>query len=96
MTSIKETKYYCDKCNETLNSYRNSLNIRTSLSEKSYWKRLHIVIKHISGVHNDSETRDAELCKKCAIELLKDAIKRVISGERMSAGVENIEMGKWS
>lgn len=90
-------KYNCDNCGNELPGHRNSLNIVTSLYEGSGsgWARLHIRIKLRSGIHNDANTTDADLCKACAVNLLKDALKRVQDGERATKGTESSTQGGW-
>lgn len=88
-------RYYCDKCKKSLKVYANSLDIVTSLSEAGFWERLHVKIENVSGVDNNSSTRDADLCQQCCIKLLSDALQRVKSGERASAGTEQPEMMRW-
>jgi predicted RNA-binding Zn-ribbon protein involved in translation (DUF1610 family) len=90
-----ETIYRCEKCRKKLKNSYNSLNIVTSLTESSYWSRLKVQILHESGVHNDSTTEKAELCRSCTIALLKDAVKRVTEGERASAGTESSSQEGW-
>jgi hypothetical protein len=88
--------YTCEKCKRKLNFNHNSLNIVTSLNENSYgWSRLHVLILHKHGIHNEHKTEDADLCKSCAILLLEDALSRVKSGERTTAGVEKVEQSDW-
>lgn len=87
--------YNCDKCGANLKTSRNALNIVTTLSDSLFWSRLHVKIKLHSGMHNDGKWEDADLCKKCAIELLSDALKRVRKGERATAGAEEVEQKQW-
>lgn len=87
--------YNCDNCDRTLKTGDNELNIMTSKSESSYWKRLHLRILVKSGMNNDCTEEDADLCKKCAIDLLEDALRRVKSGERTTAGTASIDAEKW-
>lgn len=91
----EHTTYQCEVCGKKLPSWHNSLNIKTSLREEGYWSRLHVKIEHVHGVHNNATTEQADLCKKCAVGLLKDALRRITKGERASAGTEGIEEGKW-
>lgn len=76
-------------------THRNLLDIVTSLSESSFWSRLHVRIMHVSGVHNSANTEPAELCKTCVIKLLEDALSRVRKGERASEGVESSDQEGW-
>jgi hypothetical protein len=87
--------FNCDRCSKKLRTIDNQMDIVTSLSERSYWSRLHVRIQHHSGVHNDGELREADLCRDCAIFLLKDALKRVQNGERASKGTESSDLEKW-
>lgn len=90
------TIYHCDNCNESLQSCISNLNIVTSKSEIStYWKRLHVRIQCVTGCHNKAETKEADLCQNCTIALLKDALSRVIKGERASKGTEEINERGW-
>ena len=91
-----QSKYHCDNCGKKL-AGPSCLNIVTSKSEQSLgWARLHVAVQLISGAHNDSQTSDADLCKKCAIKLLSDALRRVRGGERATAGTEEIEEQGWT
>jgi hypothetical protein len=88
-----ETKYHCDKCGKSLETWGNAVVIQTSLHEHSpSWSRLCVVIEHRHGVHNDGTTEHADLCQSCAVAILTDALERVQKGERMSAGVETSKM----
>lgn len=53
------------------------------------WSRIRVKIEHSHGIHNNGETKNADLCKKCAIFLLEDAINRIKKGERATAGSQN-------
>jgi hypothetical protein len=91
MGSYKVTRYTCDKCGGKLSSDSNVI-IQTTICEDWYsWSRLKVTIEHHYGMHNDGKTEPADLCKKCTVELLKDALKRVQEGERISAGIDGIE-----
>jgi len=91
----ESVSYACDKCGKKLTD-SGGLNLVTVLSEISgYWSRLHVHIRHRSGVHNDGKVEDADLCKACAIELLSDALARVRKGERASAGTEKPDPRGW-
>jgi hypothetical protein len=94
MARIETTDYSCDNCGKKLLGSR-SLDITTSKSEENPWSRLHVRILHIQGYHNESTEEDADLCKKCAMALLSDALERVKKGERASAGTEEIEQSGW-
>jgi protein-arginine kinase activator protein McsA len=88
--------YVCDRCGKKLKTYRNSLDIRTSLREiQHHWARLHVTIVHKHGVHNSFKAERADLCKGCTIHLLEDALKRVRAGERASEGTESVEQEGW-
>lgn len=67
--------------------------IQTELGENDgpVWSRLRVTFEYHHGVHNDSKEGPADLCQECAVKLLTDALKRVKAGERLSAGVENID-----
>lgn len=94
MSQHEEIKFTCDNCHKRLKGSSN-LNIVTVKSDSSFWHRLHVRIQDVSGFHNDSKTRDADLCKPCTILLLKDALKRVKAGERATKGTEEIEQMGW-
>lgn len=97
MSTTTEEKHHCDFCGKKLPTYSNSLVIVTSKSEQSIgWSRLRVTIEHHHGSHNDGEKNPADLCKRCAIKLLTDAIARVKKGERVSAGVEESVMLKFN
>lgn len=85
----------CDNCGKKLPTCQNNVEIVTSKSESSFWRRLHICIKLHSGVHNDGYTKDADICKDCAIKLLGDAIVRIRKGERLTAGVKHSTQSDW-
>jgi protein-arginine kinase activator protein McsA len=92
----KTEEYACDNCGKNLPTCNNSLEIVTSKSERSVgWSRLHVVIQHRHGSHNDGETDNADLCKKCAVKLLTDALQRVKDGERTTKGAETSDQGNW-
>lgn len=95
MKRLIET-HNCDKCGGDLPTSKNSLDIVTSVTEGSgAWARLHVKIMLHHGINNSSRTEDADLCQRCAIELLKDALQRVRMGERSTAGTENSLQGNW-
>lgn len=90
-----QAEYYtCDNCGDTVPTHR-GVNIVTSKSESMSWSRLHVRIEHKHGMHNDATIEDAALCQDCAIDLLKDALKRVEGGERASKGVEDSKAKNW-
>lgn len=95
MATHTSTTYSCEKCGVKLPTSRNELNIVTRLSDAVCWSRLHVQIVHRSGIHNASNTEQADLCRSCAIELLKDALGRVNAGERASKGTESSEQRNW-
>lgn len=94
---MKHTKeeYYCDRCGKKLKTWANAIDLVTSLRETQCWARLHVVILHRHGMHNDATTERAELCKNCSVELLRDALNRALKGERASAGTEAVEELGW-
>lgn len=97
MSKATEEKYYCDNCGNKLKSFRNSITIVTEKNDENIgWSRLRVVIEHHHGSHNNGETDPADLCQKCTIELLEDALKRVKKGERASKGVESSDMLKFN
>jgi hypothetical protein len=88
--------YTCEKCNKELKGYRGVLDIVTDLlGSLNYWSRLHVYIIHRHGVHNDAKEERAELCQDCTIALLKDALRRVQSGERATKGSESSYQKGW-
>lgn len=95
MARIETISVVCDNCGKSLPSYMAQLNIVTPKQEDNPWKRLHVLIKTRTGYHNRSEESNSDLCKKCAIALLEDAVKRIKLGERTSPGVEEVEKGTW-
>lgn len=95
MARHESTYYTCEKCKSKLNTCKNHVNIVTSLSESSWWSRLHVRIIHISGMHNDSTADMADLCQPCTVALLQDALKRVQGGERTTAGYESSDQQGW-
>lgn len=95
MAHSETTTYICDKCGKKLKTCNNSMDIVTSISESSYWSRLHVRVIHIHGMHNDATEENAELCKTCASVILADALKRVRAGERTTAGTEDSEQNNW-
>ena len=96
MAKHETTTLTCDNCRKRVSSY-STLDITTKEYEQGAgWQRLHVRITCKSGYHNSvSRGTDADLCQKCAIKLLADALKRVRLGERASAGVESSEMRGW-
>jgi hypothetical protein len=94
MAKREEIVYTCDRCKTELGGPR-AINLVTSLSESLAWSRLHVNIKLMSGVHNDSSFEPADLCRECAIALLSDAVNRVKKGERASAGTESSDQLGW-
>lgn len=97
MSSNIEMKYHCDRCGKKLPTDSNSIAIVSSNSEKSIcWSRLRVTIEHHYGSHNDGKVDPADLCKPCTVKLLSNALTRVKKGERMSAGVESIDMLKFN
>jgi hypothetical protein len=90
------TTYSCDKCGRRLKTCDNEMDIVTSISEASCWSRLHLKIYYTHGMHNDSTTEPAALCKTCAVELLRDALRRVHKGERTTAGVNSSDQEGWN
>lgn len=97
MSNHSETKYACDKCRKRLPTHSNHVAIGTTLSDESIgWSRLRVVIEHRHGSHNNGKVNRADLCKKCVIALLTDALNRVKKGERVSAGIDTIDMLKFN
>lgn len=92
---LTRTEFYCDKCKTKLPSCNNSIDIRTSLSEDSLWSRLHVIIQHKHGIHNNVTVDAAELCQECTLALLEDAISRIRTGERATKGTESSIQGNW-
>lgn len=91
----KVSTYNCDKCGNKLKTCNNSMDIVTSISEDTYWSRLHVQVVHHHGMHNDGTRDQADLCKTCAIKLLTDAVNRIRKGERATAGTEDSEQNNW-
>lgn len=91
MATYTTSSSTCDNCGKKLPTHQNNVEIVTSKSESSFWRRLHIRIE----LHNGMHSKDADLCKVCAIELLQDAVARIKKGERLTAGVEHSEESKW-
>ena len=88
-------KYACDNCGAPLLG-PSPLNIVTSKSEASMaWSRLHVKIEHRHGYHNNADTEDADLCRRCADILLTDALERIRNRKRASAGTEHSEQQGW-
>lgn len=98
MSKNTKVEYFCEKCGKKLPTYSNHINICTPLTKEwdNPWSRLHITIEHHHGFHNDGKTEQADLCQKCVIFLLADALKRVRSGERVSKGVDSSDMLKFN
>lgn len=92
-----ENKFACDKCKKKLKTCNNDCVIVTDIgpSGSRFWAILKISIDHVSGFNNDADHRKAELCKTCAIEMLKDAIKRIKAGERITKGEQESEQQGW-
>lgn len=93
MASMTNTVYFCDKCGTALQGSSNHVVINTNVRDLSpAWSRLRITIEHHHGSHNDGTTEPAALCHRCAVLLLTDALARVTAGERVSAGVDRVEL----
>lgn len=89
-------KYTCDSCGKNLPTFRNQINIVTDKNKDSpFWERLHVKIEFNHGLGNTGDVDDADLCQKCARNLLRDAARRVALGERVSKGVETVEQQGW-
>lgn len=96
MSQYQRIEYFCDKCGSKLPTFMNQMVIVTDVGQhSSSWSRLHVIIEHHHGSHNNGKTEKADLCQKCAITLLEDALQRVKAGERMTAGVEDPKERKW-
>jgi uncharacterized protein YlaI len=95
MSRNETVTYHCDKCGKKLDTSGNTMDIVTSLYETMCWSRLHVTIIHRHGMHNDWQADKADLCQKCAIDLLTDALKRVKSGERATKGTQDSEQKDW-
>jgi hypothetical protein len=91
-------EYCCDKCGKKLPTHGNQVAIQTDLTKEwdNPWSRLRVTIEHRHGMHNDGKTEVADLCKKCATDLLTNALKQVKSGVRMSAGIDSTEALKFN
>ena len=95
MSKSEVISFSCDKCGKYLPTYRNSMDIMTSLRETGSWSRLHVQIIHRHGFDNNATVEQADLCKTCAENLLADALKRVRAGERATEGTESSGQEKW-
>lgn len=85
---IEKLEFYCDKCGKKLKTFSNNCCIVTEISKGNGgpWQRLKLKIENHHGMHNDGHSEDAALCKKCVLQILTDAKKRVLKGERVTAG----------
>lgn len=96
MASTPLTEYSCDNCGRVLPSASNHVVINTDIrTDSAAWSRLRVTVHHHHGSHNDGNVHPADLCKSCAVALLTDALARVREGERVSAGVDAIEMQRF-
>lgn len=95
MAKLETTEYFCDNCDKKLRTHSNSLAIVTSKIESLCWRRLKVEIKLRHGVNNNVTEDNADLCQACAVALLKDAMERVIAGERTTAGTGSSEQEGW-
>jgi hypothetical protein len=98
MAMTQREEYSCDKCGKKLRTHGNQVAIQTDLTKEwdNPWSRLRVVIEHHHGYHNDGEVNPADLCQKCAIEILTDALKQVKSGVRMTKGVQSVNVLKFN
>lgn len=94
MSCIDSKKFYCDNCGKAV-PWQSTLDIVTQKCDDNPWSRLHVNIIHAHGFDNDSKHEPANLCKKCAMILLTDAVERIKKGERASEGTEEVDMMKW-
>jgi hypothetical protein len=96
MAQQTQTLYYCDNCHKKLTTCDNTLCISTEKDSFGHsWSRLKVKIQNHHGYHNDGKVDDAELCQKCAIDILADALKKVKAGIRATIGTESIYEEKW-
>lgn len=86
----RSPEFSCDNCGDVLPTSSNDVVIQTDKECVVGWKRLRVVIRRFEGVDNHAQDSPADLCQKCATELLADAVKRVTSNERITAGVRTI------
>lgn len=94
MSTETTTRFKCDYCKKRIKGPQ-SLYIRTVKSTGAYWDNLNVHIIHRSGYNNDATERPAELCRRCAVALLRDAARRCGAGERRTKGTTTIEMETW-
>lgn len=96
MGSTTNTVYHCDRCKKRLKTCNNEMLIETSLEEGYFWSRLQVQLIHRHGTNNGGKEEKAELCQKCAIWVLTDALKRVKAGERTTKGCGNTDQQGWN
>lgn len=95
MSTETVTKHNCDRCRKHLPD-KSNIAIRTEVNGGSFaWSRLTVHITLYSGSHNSGFNEPADLCKKCTITLLTDALSRVTKGERITGGIDGIDMLKF-
>lgn len=93
MSSTTTEHHACDNCGRDLPTWSNHVAIQTEKVKGPIgWSRLRVTIEHHHGAHNDGEVSRADLCKPCAVLLLENALARVKKGERVSAGIDTIDM----
>lgn len=91
-----ETQYRCDNCNGPLATCDNNVAIVFSkCNDNIAWSRLRVTVLLHHGSHNNGSLDPAELCQECTYQLLHIAAERAKNGERVSAGVESPEVGRF-
>lgn len=79
---ITKNEYFCDLC---MKKQRSDSNLDTEVVlhrtlQCQSWKQFHVQIDRNHGVYNDGTREKAQLCKKCACKMFREAISGVTHG----------------
>jgi hypothetical protein len=98
MGKQEHTTYTCDRCGKKLPTFANKVAIVTKLNppEDKWWRRIILEFSYHHGFNNGGEQSSADLCKPCTLWLLRDSIKRITAGERITKGYQSIEQKGWN
>ena len=67
----KIEEYTCDNCGKDLPTCDNNMEIVTSKSEHNIgWSRLHVVIQHHHGSHNDDDIENCRLVSEVRSQIV--------------------------
>ncbi len=80
MAEEKTTTYSCDGCNLVVDESGQNSEVVIDRNTDGVWSRFHIRIILQTGVHNQSSEHPSDLCQDCAVKLLRQAAKAILSG----------------